>query len=576
MNALEAASLVMIPSGYENGTLGSLKPLDGTGDFTFSRGSDISATRVNEQGLIEKGYENLLLQSNQFDTTWTTDGTPSLSSGQSGYDGSSDAWLYTNNGSDFIYQDETTNVATYSVFAKKGNGGVGDFILLFTDGVGGRYFDLDNGVLGSEVLTGLIDSKIELVSGTTDWYRCSVTFASSTRVRIYASLADGDFSSVASIYIQDAMFNQGLLAYPYVETTTAPVAGGILEDEPRLSGSCPALLLEPQRTNSWTYSEPASGANEAPSSITTFAPIDMFSPIGVYGGVEFTGGVTRFQYGGGVAVNTAYSFSCYMRKEDSTAPILANNTSDSNGDFNFVLGGNIYSLDDITSSDYSIELFKDDIYKVVFTYTTGASVNAANNGIYKDDGNSNVGLFATGFQLEAGTYPTSYIPTYGTSQTRLKDLNSNNDTISTPISFGANEDFALYYEGSFDKDGNNGMIMGGGVASGGSDYRSYWWVKSGTMNLYGNGEIAMASTTFSVVKNTNYKLLVKRNGSVIDFFVNGTKLTTTQGTPNTEFTFRSLGWSYSYSVYGISGDIKKAIIFPTALSDDECIELTTI
>ena len=53
------------------------------------------------------------------------------------------------------------------------------------------------------------------------------------------------------IYIQDAMLNQGLVAYPYVETTTAPVAGGILEDMPRLdySGSCPALLLEPQRTN---------------------------------------------------------------------------------------------------------------------------------------------------------------------------------------------------------------------------------------------------------------------------------------------------------------------------------------
>ena len=59
MNALEAASLVMIPSGYEDGTLGSLKPIDGSGDFTFSRGSNLSATRVLENGYIEKGYENL-------------------------------------------------------------------------------------------------------------------------------------------------------------------------------------------------------------------------------------------------------------------------------------------------------------------------------------------------------------------------------------------------------------------------------------------------------------------------------------------------------------------------------------
>ena len=65
-NALEQASLIMVPSGYEDGTLGSLKPTDGTGDFTFSRGSNISATRVNADGNIEKGYENLLLQSNAF------------------------------------------------------------------------------------------------------------------------------------------------------------------------------------------------------------------------------------------------------------------------------------------------------------------------------------------------------------------------------------------------------------------------------------------------------------------------------------------------------------------------------
>ena len=39
-------------------------------DFTFTRGSNLSATRVGPDGLIEKGRENLLLQSNNFDTTW--------------------------------------------------------------------------------------------------------------------------------------------------------------------------------------------------------------------------------------------------------------------------------------------------------------------------------------------------------------------------------------------------------------------------------------------------------------------------------------------------------------------------
>ena len=93
-NALESASLVMIPSGYEDGTLGSLKPTDGTGDFTFSRGSDISATRVNADGYIEKGYENLLTYSNDFSNADWTPFNASVTSGQSGYDGSS-CLLYT-------------------------------------------------------------------------------------------------------------------------------------------------------------------------------------------------------------------------------------------------------------------------------------------------------------------------------------------------------------------------------------------------------------------------------------------------------------------------------------------------
>ena len=72
MSLFDNASLAMIPSAYKDGKLYSIKPTDGSGDFTFTRGSNLAATRVDVNGLIEKGRENLLLQSNQFDTTWTT------------------------------------------------------------------------------------------------------------------------------------------------------------------------------------------------------------------------------------------------------------------------------------------------------------------------------------------------------------------------------------------------------------------------------------------------------------------------------------------------------------------------
>ena len=69
---IDQASLVMIPGAYKEGKIYSQLPTDGSGDFTFTRGTD-TATRVNENGLIEKERGNLLLQSNQFDTNadWT-------------------------------------------------------------------------------------------------------------------------------------------------------------------------------------------------------------------------------------------------------------------------------------------------------------------------------------------------------------------------------------------------------------------------------------------------------------------------------------------------------------------------
>ena len=63
MSLYKDASLAMIPSAYKDGKLYSIRPTDGSGDFTFSRGSNLAATRVDVNGLIEKGRENLLLQS---------------------------------------------------------------------------------------------------------------------------------------------------------------------------------------------------------------------------------------------------------------------------------------------------------------------------------------------------------------------------------------------------------------------------------------------------------------------------------------------------------------------------------
>ena len=65
MSFFDDASLVFLPSGEagKDGKAYSMKPTNGNGDFTFSRGSNLTATRVDSNGLIEKGRENLFLNS---------------------------------------------------------------------------------------------------------------------------------------------------------------------------------------------------------------------------------------------------------------------------------------------------------------------------------------------------------------------------------------------------------------------------------------------------------------------------------------------------------------------------------
>ena len=86
----DLASLVMIPSGKKAGKVYSQKPLTTDGQLDFTRAS--TATRIGSDGNIEKTRTNLLLQSNQFNTTWTLS-EASVTSGQSGYDGTNNAWL---------------------------------------------------------------------------------------------------------------------------------------------------------------------------------------------------------------------------------------------------------------------------------------------------------------------------------------------------------------------------------------------------------------------------------------------------------------------------------------------------
>jgi len=222
----------------------NFKPLP----FSFDRAS--TATVVNKDGLIEtvgvdepridflnntKGHlllepsrQNKLLQSNQFDTTWVLSSSITLTSGQTGVGGSSDAWLLKRNstGSRYVQQALSLSSATYSYSVYLKAESTNWAYVWSYDGVASvnAYFDLENGVVGNTGGSNLDSATIESIGN--GWYRCILTYTQpTTLVRIYPAYSDGSISTGTDngIYIQYAQLEEGSYATSYIPTSGSAV-----------------------------------------------------------------------------------------------------------------------------------------------------------------------------------------------------------------------------------------------------------------------------------------------------------------------------------------------------------------
>ena len=539
----------MNPQLVDTGKVYSIKPEDRKGDFTFTRSS--YATRVNADGNIEKETQNLLLQSNTFDTNWAKTNA-SVTSGQSGYDGTNDAWQITATAtsSSFVRQfiNVTSQVSTFSVYAKAGNV---DWAYLNCVGVT-AYYDLTNGVVGTTTGGGnLIDTKI--VSVGNGWWKISITGLGIEQQRIYVANGNLGFDTAIGeyIYIQDAQLEQGLVARDYIETTTAAVYGGITDNTPRLDytdSSCPALLLEPQRTNLIPNSEyiPA-----------TFFPINSnltansgISPEGVQNStavnvISLSNGYCY--YVPAVTDGVTYKFSAYYK---GTA-------------------GESISMRTINS-------FTGDITSNTFTLTgnwqreeVNLTAGPSNNLVYLYDGRVG-GLTATDFeiygaQLEAGSYATSYIPTYGSSVTRNVDVSSVSSMISNGIINDEKFTFMMHLKilgratnpqvYLTDVSGNRIVSLNTQSLNKASFY------SPDAANYIGNGTFIGDSV----------KAAISYDGNKFVQYINGAK----DGTLSVNITSLLNGINLNNNILNAI-DVKQVLVFPTALTDQEAIDLTTI
>jgi hypothetical protein len=335
------------------------------------------------------------------------------------------------------------------------------------------------------------------------------------------------------------------------------------------------LLLEPSSTNLVTHSEDFSNSTSWLVSAMTVTSDNVTSPYGTKTAdkVEATGnGSIRTQPS--FTVSDAYSFSIFVKKGNSryvTLRSFAFTTS-------VIIG---FDLDTVTAQTGGvIEQYSNDWYRL--SISKDVSSDADKNGffyIYLPDtlGNASTvsGNFAYffGAQLEDLTYPSSYIPTTGSTVTRAAETCNSAGNSSV---FNDSEG-VLYWECSSLFDDSTLRIIS--VSDGSQNNTVQLYFDSSSNRI--RGAVREGSGTYQCILDFNtsdttnfFKVALKYKQNDFALWVNGIQIATdTNG--NAPTGLNTLNFDSGSGSNDFFGKIKNVQVYNTALTDAELIELTS-
>ena len=467
---------------------------------TFARAS---TARYYDGKTVAKAEENLLIRSQDITTSWGSGNSTKTADTDIAPDGTETADTITEN-TNFTFRrmGQTTpalsGVVTISVFAKLGVGnrflviGVSNDITL----TGSATFDLSAGTNTQTQANGTYSSaSATIVAAAQGYFRCSLTITTtavtnasigftntgtpSTVNRGFGDNYTGDGTS--SLILWGAQLEQRSTVTAYTATTTQPITNYIpvllsaadnearFDHNPTTSESL-GLLIEEQRTNLLLRSEEFDDAawTKTRTSITANTVV---APNGSLVGdklLETTDGSSHFVSQNVTVVDgTTYTASFYAKAAERSIIRLRFGTSGGGGtalgtaDFNLAAGT-------ATGATASIVFVGNGWYRC----SANVSASGTNLGIavfigqdastFVYTGNGFSGLFVWGAQLEAGAFPTSYIPTVASQVTRSADAAS---MTGTNFSSWYRADEGTAYA-SFNRFGTTGAPYVIGFASG--------------------------------------------------------------------------------------------------------------
>ena len=308
---------------------------------------------------------------------------------------------------------------------------------------------------------------------------------------------------------------------------------------------CPHHILEPPRTNLITYSEAISNTIVKSGNYEDNFAI---SPDGTQNATKLT------------ATDTDPSFyqSLSLYSATYTASIYVKGIGNSIGkNFQIRLANNTYT--DVIPSEWTR-----------FEYTVTARFGSGSVGLeIPNPAVSGDEVLIWGWQLEVGSYATSYIPTNGSAVTRLAEMCAGSGDTST---FNDSEG-VLYVEIS-------GLISGEAdrsiVLSDGTTYnylRITLHADSNRIDFYSEKGVDYSNYDFSQIDDLKIAFQYKENDWKI--YINGSlKETDTSALTFSPNTLSDLSFSFVGGSNHFYGKIKSIAVFKEALSDEELTTLT--
>jgi hypothetical protein len=399
----------------------------------------------------------------------------------------------------------------------------------------------------------------------------------------YNIMLDMDYERLlnrASLLVTPTLYKEGVL-YPQIPTynsngdfsvtrattATRTNSSGLIEstpiNEPRLDyslGSCPNILLEPQRTNLALRSNTFQNAAWEKTNLTA---VDN-SVSGIDGNLSASVITTSSTFNllyqlFTVTPGQVMTFTFYVKRGTMT-------------DLKYRVRDQTNNVDVIPVTSYYSQTNSSTFTRIPVTVTIPAGCTSIRFYIMSDT-NSVGTAIVTAAQLEAGAYPTSYIPTSSASVTR------NLDQISSTIPSILNASSGTLFVDAFPvvTSAINQTIA---TINDGTTSRGFWLgLDNGVLQVRfrNNGGITAASSSFSITNLQRIKIALTWNGSGITLFVNGVKrfnnILLGANYPSTINTIQMQGDGSFFSIN--RNFINSMALFPTPLTDGECSMLTS-